>query len=149
MRKSGGFFKAKAAGFWMFILAAVLALVESGLYFYFYNGDVLLRYYVAEAALIPLAGVAASLLVAAIKPIGKWAPFVLFAAEMMAFCVFVNGTYMYLSSIFFGGISMEAFASIDIGFTACVGLFLAVLLLSAVALFMKQEKVPKAQKAEA
>jgi hypothetical protein len=69
---------------------------------------------------------------------------VLFAAEFYAFCQFIDGTYLYLSSVFFGGITAEALASLNIGFVVSAAMFLAVILLSLVATFLKNGKERKA-----
>jgi hypothetical protein len=137
------FFKTRAVGFWLFLLSAVLASAGSGVYYYFYHDDSMLRYFSQQAFLLPLIASAGTILLSLIRPLSKWAPLVLFSAEFYAFCQFINGTYLYLSSVFFGGITAEALSSLNMGFIVSVAVFLAVILLSLVATFLKNGKERK------
>lgn len=134
------FFKTRTVGFYIMIAAIVLALVENIIYVSFYKSVELLRYYSATAFTLPFIAIIACLALSMFKITHKWAPIVLFGLELCAFCLFIDSTYMYLASAFYGGISAAAIASLSPGFLTCVIFYILILILSIVAIFMKGRK---------
>ncbi|MCD8286469.1 MAG: hypothetical protein LUD50_04525, partial [Clostridia bacterium] len=64
-------------------------------------------------------------------------------------CQFVNTSYLYLSSNFFGGVSIEAILGMNRSYLFVVLGIVVVMVLSIVAVFMGTEKKSKAAKAKA
>ena len=137
------FFKSRSVGYWLFVCAAILAAVGSGVYYGMYRDISLLRYYTPGPAIIPLAVSLTALVLSLIRPLSGWMPAALFVAEFYSLCMYIDGSYMYLSSIFYGGVTADAIASISIGFILPIVFFLIVSVLSAVAMFMRSEKKDK------
>lgn len=140
MQKTKRISGTRAAGYYVMLIAAALALAENILYYVFYQGANLLRYYSNEAFMWPFIGIIGCLVLSTFKVTHRWAPWVLYGFELYAFCLFVDSTYMYLSSAFFGGISMTAILSLSPGFLLCAILYIVVLVLSMAAALMKGRK---------
>ncbi len=138
MRK---FFKTRAVGFYLLIAAALLALAADFVYFHFYHSDAqLVRYYTASAFAVPFIAVAASAVLALFRVTERWAGLVFFGLELCAFMLFVNGTYMYLSSAFYSGFNMDAVLALSPGFLATAVLYVVILIAGAVLTFMRMRK---------
>ena len=137
------FFKTRTVGYYIMIATAILALVENIIYVVYYHGIDLLRYYSQTAFILPFFAVVACVALSMFKVTHKWAPLALFGIELCAFVLFIDSTYMYLSSAFYGGISAEAISDLNSGFLACVILYVVILALSIAAVFMKGRKEPR------
>ena len=143
------FFKSRAVGYWIFIGTAVLAVVGSAVYYALFRDISLLRYYSPSAAIIPVAVGIVSIVLSLVRPLSRWMPVMLFIAEFCSLCQFANGSYMYLSSIFYGGVTAEALASIGAGYSVPVFIFLVVCILCVVTAFLRHEKPAKEVQAAA
>lgn len=134
------FIKTRRAGFWVMVGAMVVALIEAIVYGSTYLDPLsgLSGYFSAAALALPFAGIVVALAASVFRPTREWAPVVLFAFEFASFGTFITGTYMYLSEVFYAGITAEAFAALNKGFTASVALYLIAFIASITAIFLKQ-----------
>lgn len=134
------FFKTRTVGYYIMIATLVLALVENIIYVSFYKGAELSRYYSPAAFAVPFIAIIACLALSMFKQTYEWAPIVFFGLEVCAFCLFVNGTYMYLTSALFGGFNMSALLSLSPGLWTCAVFYIAILILGVVVTFLKGRK---------
>ena len=134
------FFKTRTVGYYIMIGAAILALVEDIIYVSYYQSVNLLRYYSQTAFILPFVAVVACVALSMFKVTHKWAPVALYGIELCAFVLFIDSTYMYLSSAFYGGISASVIFELSPGFLVSVVLYIVILVLSIVAVFMKGRK---------
>lgn len=132
--------KTRTVGFYIMIAAAVLAFVEDIIYVKYYHGANLLRYYSPTAFALPLVAIVACLVLSMFKITHKLAPLVLYGLELTAFVLFVDSTYMYLSSAFYGGVSASAILGLSPGFLVSAVMYVFILVLSMTAVFMKGRK---------
>ena len=111
------FFKKKTVGFYLSAVAALLSLVTAIVYAAAYNGSNYMSW--AAFAMFVLAFVA----FVALSLFGvtyRFAPAVGGVLDLIAMCLYIGAVYMYLSEVFYGGITaaavgrMRAYA-IDIG----------------------------------
>ena len=149
MREKPNFFKeflkTRTVGYYIMIAAAVLALVENIIYVSYYQSVNLLRYYSQTAFILPFIAVVACVALSMFKITHKLAPVVLYGIELYAFVLFMDSTYMYLSSAFYGGISASVIFQLSPGFLLSVALYVIILVLSMMAVFMKGRKDLDAQ----
>ena len=138
------FLKTRTLGYYLMIAAAILALVEDIIYVSYYQSVNLLRYYSSTAFILPFIAVAACLVLSMFDVTHKLAPLALYGIELCAFVLFIDSTYMYLSSAFYGGISASAIFGLSPGFLLGVLLYVIILALSIAAVFMKGRKEPSA-----
>lgn len=131
------FFKTRGAGFYVMLAAAVIALTETILYGVYYQSAEMVRYYSQPAFLIPFFAVVGCLALSLFRVTAKWAPLVLYGLELCAFCLFIDSTYLYLSSAFYGGISASAIFGLSPGFLLGVLFYVIVFALSIASVFLK------------
>lgn len=131
------FFKTRSAGFYLFVAVAFLVLIESFVYVGCYSGGTLLRYYSAPAFAVTLVAVIVSLALSLFRWTYKWAPIVLYGLVLCGFGLFIESTYMYLASAFFGGISAEVIFRLHPGFLTCTIFYIVILIAGIVPVFMK------------
>ena len=134
------FFETRTVGFYIMLAAAVLALVQDIIYISYYQSSNLLRYYSQPAFIIPIFAVVACLALSMFKVTHKWAPLVLYGLELCAFCLFVEGTYMYLTQALFGGFSIGAIFRLSPGFWLSALLYLIIFGLCIAAVFLNGRK---------
>ncbi len=139
-KKKGGLFANRGAGFKAYLIALILVVVASLLYATTFQSVDLVRYYAQNVYLLPLLAAAVSVVLAMIRPLAQWAPMVLFIAEVFSMCQFFDMSYLYLTSNFFGGVSLQAILGMNGAYLACVILYVAILIISVIAIFAKSEK---------
>ena len=135
------FFKKKTVGFYLSAVAALLSLVTAIVYAAAYNGSNYMSW--AAFAMFVLAFVA----FVALSLFGvtyRFAPAVGGVLDLIAMCLYIGAVYMYLSEVFYGGITAAAMAELDPAFVfclvasvVCIGLFIA-------GIFVRQRKRVKA-----
>ena len=134
------FLKTRTVGYYIMIVTAILALVENIIYVVYYHGIDLLRYYSQTAFILPFFAIVACVALSMFKVTHKWAPLALFGIELSAFVLFIDSTYMYLSSAFYGGVSVDVILQLNPGFLICVVFYVVILALSIATVFMKGRK---------
>lgn len=83
------------------------------------------------------------------KHTAKYAPVAMFVLSLISLLEFVRTTYMHLSTAFFGGISGNVLVQAGFPFSFCVVALVINIVLCAVAMFFKQYRVSKKEKAKA
>ena len=140
MVKIKEFFKTKTVGFYLVLVAVVLALAQAIVYVTSYTGSSLELYFVPAAFALPFVGIVLCVGMLFFNRTREWAALVLFALELGSFLLFAKGTYLYLTEVFYAGVNAEAFKMLNKGFTASVVLYLVVIILSIAAMFMRMSK---------
>ena len=128
-------------GFWLSLGASVLSFITGIVYAAAYNGSNYMSW--AAFAMFVLAFVA----FVALSLFGvtyRFAPAVGGVLDLIAMCLYIGAVYMYLSEVFYGGITAAAMAELDPAFVfclvasvVCIGLFIA-------GIFVRQRKRVKA-----
>ena len=137
------FFKTRWVGWYICLCTVPLILIGNIIYRVGYADMNMQRFFSASAYAVAYVTIVLCIAVSFVRPVEKWAPLIVFALTLCSFCLFVNGSFMYLSSVFFGGLTAEAFASLNPSFTATI-IFQALTVIAAlVALFVPHEKKAK------
>lgn len=131
------FFGSKAAGFYVCLCALLLSLAAAVVYAACYNGTMYMSWWAFAVPLIAAAGFAGLSL---FRATSVCAPAVLGLGDFTAFLLYIRHVYIYLSEVFYAGLSAEAFANIAPEFFACTLLFFAAFVLSVVGVCMRQSK---------
>jgi uncharacterized membrane protein YvlD (DUF360 family) len=137
------FFKTRRIGWYLCLCAVPLMLIGNIIYRVSYSDMDMQRFFSVEAYAVLYAAIVLVSAISLLEPVEKWAPIAAFALTLCSFCLFVNGTYMYLSSVFFGGVTAEALASLNAGFVATIVFQFLAMIVSLVALFLPHEKKQK------
>ena len=119
------------------LISAGVAVAASVVYYLQYNQT---QYFDNLAFLLPLIGVALFLIVGMIPPVANFAPVALWAAAFAGLLLYVHAVYMYLSEVFYSGVTPETIASIDPGFVITTLLYLVASILTNIAAWVKQRK---------
>lgn len=125
----------KRAGFFIALAAAVLSVAEAIVYASCYTNT---DYYSVWGVLLPILGAVLFLLLSLFRVTTPYAPAVLFAFDLAAFAAYVNAVYMYLTEVFYGGLTAEAFAALSPAFVACTIMYLASFIIANVSVYIKQ-----------
>lgn len=123
-------------GFFIACTAAYLSIALGLVYLIAYTGSVYLN--VWGVVLPLLSGVAYGLLIIS-KHTRRFAAPAMLVLAFIGFMVFINATYLYLSEVFFDGISAEAFARINIAYVFCVVAYAIIIILSNVSTYLRTD----------
>lgn len=135
MRTLEEFFESRSAGFYVSLAAAALSIITPILYVIAYAGTVYMSWI---AFALPFVAAALFVGLAFFKQTERLAPLVMGIVDFVAFLLFIHAVYLYLSEVFFGGISLEAILNINPLFILCTLFFLACVVLSNIGVYMKQ-----------
>lgn len=134
------FFKSRRIGWYICLGSAPLLLVTAVIYRLGYSGMDMQRFFSVPSYVVLYITMLLCVTLSVVRPVEKWTPLAVFALTLCSFCLFANGTYMYLSSVFFAGVTAEALASLNVGFTATVILQFVIMIVALVALFLPHDK---------
>ena len=126
-------------GFYALVAAVVLTLIIP---FVYKSGFEITNYYSGTAFALPFLSLIA-LVLAACKYTERYAPVALFIIILISFLVFIETSYMYLTSAFFGGITGNILKQAGFPYSFCTIAHLVGLILSGVAVFAKPAREVK------
>ena len=132
------YFSEKSVGYYLALAAAVLSVAGAAVYGGSFSSDE--ERFSLAAFILPLAGSVAFLGLSAFRVTAPFSSAALAACVYGAFLLFVSRQIIYLSDVFYGGVTLSAIASLDGGFVACVLLFLSGIGLSVAGIFLKTYK---------
>lgn len=134
------FFRTRGVGFYVGAAAALLALVVSFLYLGGYVGSVYMSWWVF---LLPLLSALCFAAMSIFRITERWAPVVVALFNFIAFLLFASATYLYLTQVFYAGVSAAAFSNMDPFFLiSAIGLLLATIL-GNIAVYLKPARAEK------
>lgn len=138
-------FKRKGLGFYLSAVAALLLLCVTVVYSVAFslaeNGNLVVH---PEVVAVSFVGLAAFVALSLFSPTERYAGAALFVLSYVAFLLFVLNGYMYLTDVFYDGISLSAFGTLNGGYAFSLIGYIVVCVLSAVGVFMPQKKAFKA-----
>lgn len=148
MEKFKEFFKAKGAGFYIALSGAALLLITAVIYSVTFSiSDHINLNFEVGVLLVSLLGVIAYAGLSVFKVTQEFAAAALFLCAFIAFMIFNQTSYIYLSAVFFEVGSAEeiatAFASMEFGYVFCMVAYVAVWVLSTVGIFTAVNKSDK------
>lgn len=131
----------KSVGFYLTAASVLLAFAGGVVYAVAFRREFLSEYYSAAVVVLPILSLVLTAAAYVFRPVAAYAPVICWGFSFAAFLAFAGTSYMYLSGVFYNGVSAEAFALLDSSY-----LFIAIaLLLSSiignVAMWMKQTAV--------
>ena len=129
-------FENKAYGYYITLLLSVLSVVTAFVYLAMYNGS---RYMSMPAAILPIVGGVAAVLLGFVRGGGKCANAILALCDYAALLFYIYGIYFYVSVVLVG-IQASSFNS---QFVTCTILFVGLLVANLINVFLKQEKEVK------
>lgn len=138
MDKILNFLKTRTVGFWLTCAAALLVFVQAFVYLDEFSNDVEKMSWAAFA--LSLCGVAAFAGLSVSRHTAPYAPAALAVCAFVAFLQFVSGQIIYLSDVFYGGVTASAIASLNGAFVACAVLLILSTGLAVAGIFTRQRK---------
>ncbi len=139
----------KNIGFYFTAVSAVLAFIAGLVYAGAFKKEFLTGYYTAAVVILPIISLVLTILLAAFKPTSGIAPIVSWGMSLIAFLTFAGTSYMYLSGVFYNGVSAEAFKLIDGSYLFIAIALLVSAILGNVALWLKQGEKEEIETEEA
>lgn len=139
----------KNIGFYFTAVSAVLAFIAGIVYAGAFKKEFLTGYYTAAVVILPIISLVLAVLLEAFKPTANIAPIVSWGLSLITFLTFAGTSYMYLSGVFYNGVSAEAFALVDGGYLFIAIAFLVSAILGNVALWLKQSETTEVKTEEA
>lgn len=127
-----------SVGFYFSATAALLALIAAIVYGAGFQKETLSQYYSAAPVALLVVGFIVYLVLVAFKESSVFAPKVLWAFTFAGFLSFIGTAYMYLSGVFYNGVSLSAMSLIDSVFMGSAVLMLIACILGNAAIWMKQ-----------
>ena len=131
------FFKKKTVGFYLSAVAALLSLVTAIVYAAAYGGTQYMNWGAFVIMLFAFIGFAA---LSIFDITARFAPAFLCAFGLVSFALYVLATYMYLSEVFYNGVTAAAMAELNPAYVFCLVAIVIVIALSIAGIFMKQIK---------
>lgn len=138
MDKILNFLRTRTVGFWLACTAALIVFVQAFIYLDGFSNDVEKMSWAAFA--LSLCGAAAFAGLSISRYTAPYAPAALAACAFVAFLQFVTGQIIYLSDVFYGGVTSSAIASLNSDFVACAVLLIISTGLAVAGIFTKQRK---------
>ena len=129
-------FENKAYGYYITLLLSVVSVVTAVVYIVHYNGS---RYMSMPAAILPIVGAVAAVILGFVRGGGKCANAILALCDFVALLFYIYGIYFYVSVVLVG-IQASSFNS---QFVICTTLFAGLLIANLINVFLKQEKEVK------
>ena len=135
------FFARKGTGFYIACAAALLAIIEVIVYAVTFSAAENTNLDVHFEVWLPtLFAVLVFVGLCLFKVTEDYAAAALFGLEFISFLTFVLNGYMYLTDVFFNGVTAEAFTSMNGGYAFCVIAYLLILVLSGAGVFVRQTR---------
>lgn len=127
-----------STGFYLSLITAVLSIAAAIIYGAGFQKETLTEYFSAMVVVLPIIGVVMYIVFAAFEKTAPLAPVALWAFEFAGLLTFISTAYMYLSGIFYNGVSMEAMAAIDPAYLMTVVFLLVACIVGNVSLWFGQ-----------
>lgn len=132
----------KSVGFYFSAVAAILGIAAAAVYGAGFQKETLSSYYSAVGVILPVLGAIAYLLLVAFKKTSQYAPVVLWLFVFAGLLAFVSKVYMYLSGVFYNGVSADTIAMIDPAFMGCAVLLILACVIGNAGIYLRQtEKI--------
>lgn len=135
------FFKKKTVGFYLSALAALLSFITAIVYAAAYRGTQYMNWGAFVLLLFAFIGFAA---LSIFDVTARFAPVLVGLFGLISFGLYVLATYMYLSEVFYNGVTAAAMAELDPSYVFCLIAIVLVIALSIAGIFMRQRKRVKA-----
>lgn len=136
LKKIGAYFSSRYVGFYLLIPVAVADIIFA---FVYMDGFFQTEYKSVIVFVLPLLAAAAFAL-ACFRPTARYAPAVMFALQIATLTVFVETSYMFLTTPFFNGIQGNVLVQAGFHYSFCVLSLLICIILSATAMCFRQYK---------
>lgn len=115
MGKIKAFFKQRWIGFFLLIPVALMSFIIP---FVYMSGFLRTDYMSVWAVILPFAAIG-TIALAFFKKTARFAPIAMFAMELAGLLVFIETSYMHLTTAFFGGINGNIFVQAGFSFSFC------------------------------
>ena len=142
MRGVKNFLRKKTVGYWLSLFGAVLSLITAVVYAAAYAGS---NYMSWLSFAMLLFAFAAFLLLSAFDISAPFAPAAAGIFDLVAMCLYIDGIYMYLTEVFYGGVNAASMAELDPAFVFCLLAEIVCVGLGIAGVFMRQRR-PVAKK---
>lgn len=134
------FFKSKTIGFYVTIAAIILSVVQAIIYPVAFAAQAYVPYSHWSTTVFAVIGIVGGAALLCFKKTQDFAPAVVGLFELLSFYMFIRYGYMYFSTLFFGGISLELIFQMYYGYLWSIILYLVTFVLCIVAIFTKKER---------
>ena len=128
----------KTVGFYLTAASVLFSLIGGIVYAVCFQREFLVGYYTPTVLVLPIVSLILTAAMLAFKPTAAYAPVVGWGFSFAAFLAFAGTSYMYLSGVFYNGISAEAFALMDSAYMFVAVVLLISSILGNIAMWFKQ-----------
>lgn len=135
MLKIKKFFIERRAGFYVSAAAVLAVIAGAFVYLAVYNGTPYMSWMVF---VLPFISAAAFAVLCSFGKTETTAPVLCAVLNFISFLIYIHAVYLYLSEVFFGGITAEAFSRMDPGFVSTAMLYFFSAVLGNVGLYLPQ-----------
>lgn len=134
-------FKSKRVGFYLGLIGIILLLVASIIYTIGYASDPeVSKYYNFGALFVAIIASLGFIGLSLFKRTERFAVLPAWFLSLLSFLLFILGSYMYLSEVFYSGITEESLANLRIDYVVITIFYLLSCVILNVAVFNKQSK---------
>lgn len=131
--RAARYLRTRGIAFWLLVPVVILSFVVPFVYLAGF-GD---KYFAAAAVVLPFLAIPV-FAAAFFRPAARYAAVAMYVLELVSLLVFVQTTYMHLSTAFFNGIEGNVLVQAGFHFSFCTLVLLINMALSAAAAFFKQ-----------
>lgn len=128
----------KTVGFYFTAASTILAFICGIVYAVSFKREFLIEYYSSAVVILPIVSLILTAAALAFKPTAAYAPVIGWIFSFASFLCFAGTSYMYLSGVFYNGVSAEAFALMDSAYLFVAVALLLSSILGNVALWLRQ-----------
>lgn len=137
MQKENDILRPRSAGFIVSAVSAVFSILAAVVYAVGYHNTVYMSWTVFALALV---GPCVFALLSVFKVTERFAPLAAGILNFATFLLFIRVTYLYLSEVFFAGISLDAISKMNPIYPVCLFSLLVSFVLSNVSVYLRQSK---------
>lgn len=130
------FFKRKSPMFYIGLAGAIMSFISAFIYLFSYKGT---RYFDSSALVFAVVACILYIALSILSITSGLASPIMALFSMLSFCKYVYATYMYLSEVFYHGVTLESIRMMNPAYVICIIGFLIPMLIGIVGFFVKQE----------
>ena len=139
LKAIGRWFASRWVGFYLLIPVEIATFI----YAFVYGGEFMGGFYGSTAVMTLTIITLLAFVLACFRPTARFAPIVMFATQLITLGIFIETSYMYLSSPFFNGIQGNVLVQAGFPYSYCVLCSVLCIIITAVAACFRQYKNQK------
>ena len=143
------FFKSKGIGFYLVAAASLLAFVQFIIYIVAFTNIEYRNYMHWSVIFFAVLAIAGGIALSVFRKTANYAPIAFTVCELLSFLFFIRFGYMYFSTQFFGGVTVELIFGMYFGYLWSIILYVVALIVGNVAIYMKKLRTQESAEVKA